>query len=134
MLDDEEEDEIVELDFDIPQKPYTDYDKLFICIKYVESVIETYRDIKFPADEKRSMTHDVLCDIFDYNRAPINPITNNLDVWIGLPDKIKFPNRSSVDRFGKKLKDIFESDIVKNQNWHEINDLTREKIKEFWEK
>lgn len=132
MLNDEE-DEIVELGFDIPTKPYTEYDKLFICIKYVESIIETYRDCDFNLDEKRSMTHDVLCDIFDYHRASTNPITNNLDVWIGLPDKIKFPNQSYIDKLGKKLKDILEIPIVKKQDWDDINTMTRFKIKEFME-
>ena len=98
-------------------------EKLVSAKAYIEAVITWW---SIPSgmcgdhEDVRKAAHDTLIDIYDCNPMDFQPITENLNLWIGLPmERGDMPDitDNQINQYAMRLHNILESKKFKDDGY-----------------
>jgi len=114
-------------------------EKIKAVKKYIESVIDWWsipQGMYGSHEDKRRSAHDAVIEQYDCNPMDLKLITDNLDIWIGIPlDRGNMPEVSNtqINQYTLKLHNILESKKFKEGGYVYVSDETKRLRKLWWD-
>lgn len=115
-------------------------EKLASAKAYIEAVITWWsipRGMYGDHEDIRKAAHDAMVDQYDCNPMDLQPITENLDIWVGLPmERGDMPDipETQINQYAMKLHNILESKKFKENGYCYVCDETKRLRKLWWDR
>jgi len=114
-------------------------EKIKAAKKYIESVIDWYsipQGMYGDHEDRRIAAHENMIDQYSCNPGDLKYITDNLDLWVGLPlDRGNMPDisDSKINQYSLKLHNILESKKFKEDGYSYVTEETKRLRKLWWD-
>lgn len=111
--------------------------KLASAKVYIEAVITWWsipQGFYGDFEDNRIKAHEKMIDQYDCNPMDLKPITENLDIWIGLPmerGEMPYISETQICQYAMKLHNILESKKFKEDGYCYVCDETK-RLRKLW--